>query len=220
MCRCRHNADCADIVIVPTSSVNCLPGKRICVCRSAHSWPVAERPEGVGGRSQLDAAPRTCTARPTALESNSPTYVAIRDPARTVAPRSSSRSGHPLHLWCGRSGCQPGPPDCADARSRMPLCHRRSGGRSAQSQGRHNRRSAWPCLPSPALRSKVLAEPDPRGERDQQVEALLILDLVHDDALQVSSATSLAPRYSPSVSATRPRRAGPTCNPTTSPLSA
>jgi hypothetical protein len=27
-----------------------------------------------------------CTARPTALESNSSTYVAIRDPARTVAP--------------------------------------------------------------------------------------------------------------------------------------
>jgi hypothetical protein len=34
--------------------------------------------------------------------------------------------------------------------------------------------------------------PDPRGERDQQVAALLILDLAHDDALQVSSATSLA----------------------------
>ncbi len=106
--------------------------------------------------------------------------------------RPSSRSGHPLlHLWCRRSGCQPGPPDCADVRSRMPLCHRRSGARSAQSQGRHNRRSAWPCLPSRARRSKVLAEPDPRGERDEQVEALLILDLAHD-ALQVSSATSLA----------------------------
>jgi hypothetical protein len=41
-------ADCADIVIVPTSSVNCPPGKRIRVCRSAQLWTVAERQEGVG----------------------------------------------------------------------------------------------------------------------------------------------------------------------------
>src|SRR5262249_57054360 len=38
----------AYIVIVPTSSLNCLPGKRIRVCRSAQSWPVAERQDDVG----------------------------------------------------------------------------------------------------------------------------------------------------------------------------
>jgi hypothetical protein len=59
LCRRRHHADCADIGIVPTSSVNCLPGMRIRVCRSAQSWPVAELQEGVGwqvaaGRSAED----------------------------------------------------------------------------------------------------------------------------------------------------------------------
>jgi len=55
--------------------------------------------------------------------------------------------------------------------------------------GSNRRGCACPHVPSDRRFSPSRT---PRGERDQQVQPLLILDLAHDDALQVSGATSLA----------------------------
>ena len=100
------SADWADLRIVLTSGMNCLPGKGIPVCRSAQSWQLRRTPGTC--RIYVVAAGRVDDVRGAAGRPRVEFACVASDPspARTVAPFVPL--GHPfLDLCCRRAVVSP-----------------------------------------------------------------------------------------------------------------
>jgi hypothetical protein len=118
LCRRRHNADCADLVIVPTSPANRLTDKVFGVCRSAQSRPVDQGRQAVEAR--VTGGPGSAHSK-----SNSPVYTANQLVMRSVAtvvllPAPAA------HLRPGPREARAPATDCADLPAADSLPRRRS----------------------------------------------------------------------------------------------